>query len=778
MKKTITLLLIASVGVCAYGQGKFDAAGALTLKTYNMQQSGELKEAPWADMLPVDFKAAAARGDSRFPVFVKLAPGASADDLTVRGFEIQADFGDIVVARGEMSEIEALEKCDFVKALSFGEKREPQMQNSRAVTGAQAIQDGTAGFKQAYTGKGVVTGIFDTGIDSRHVNFLGDDGNSRIKAVWWFSGQEGTCSSFTTPEELQKFTTDNSGATHGTHTLGCMAGSWKGNGARVAYITGEEGSYKGNVSNKLKRYPNPYYGMAPSAEIVAGAGALYDPNIATGIANVRDYIVNSGKPGVMNLSIGSLTGPHDGSDMVTQAMERAGKDMIIFISSSNNGDVNVSLTPTFTAANPSVASLLSCPNNYSGTLDIWSDDSEPVDVTVQVYDLEQSRVAYEYAVPTNKEVTGFAIGNSNVGGVTISPDAFQLAFSSSYCLITTSRNTDTNNRFNVRIYNQINYNASTNASRRYVLGVKIAGKAGHKALATINAKDAAESNVEFASMDQPGYVNGNPDFSINSMACGKNVIAVGSWNARNIWPTLDGGIYTYVGGGYEVGAASPFSSYGTLLDGRTLPDVCAPGTAIVSSISTYYVNRVKASYSEAKFNEFIDGLSAEQTVNGTKYYYEAQQGTSMASPICAGGVALWLEADPTLNVDEVREIIKETADRDEFVPGNYPAAKWGAGKFNALKGLAKVLNVQLGVNDAMTDDQRLIINQSDGAIEVLVAGESSLTATLYSISGSAAAQAQASGNTVTVATDGLAPGVYVLAVQGATASYTRKVVVK
>ena len=95
----------------------------------------------------------------------------------------------------------------------------------------------------------------------------------------------------------------------------------------------------------------------------------------------------------------------------------------------------------------------------------------------------------------------------------------------------------------------------------------------------------------------------------------------------------------------------------------------------------------------------------------------------MSSPVCAGGVALWLQADPTLTFDDVKSIIEETADKDEFVTnGIYPAAKWGAGKFNAMAGLRKVLGLPTGgVNAALTDDMRLIITSDNNAIEAFVA---------------------------------------------------------
>lgn len=73
------------------------------------------------------------------------------------------------------------------------------------------------------------------------------------------------------------------------------------------------------------------------------------------------------------------------------------------------------------------------------------------------------------------------------------------------------------------------------------------------------------------------------------MAVGHNVLTVGSYNTRQEWLTLDGNSAHYEGDGFRPGYVSDFSSFGTLADGRNLPHVCAPGAAIVSSISNPYL---------------------------------------------------------------------------------------------------------------------------------------------------------------------------------------------
>ena len=74
--------------------------------------------------------------------------------------------------------------------------------------------------------------------------------------------------------------------------------------------------------------------------------------------------------------------------------------------------------------------------------------------------------------------------------------------------------------------------------------------------------------------------------SISSMACGFNIIAVGSYGTCSQWNDLSGGSH---GTGSGEGTLSSFSSWGELVDGRKLPHVCAPGGGINSSVSGPYI---------------------------------------------------------------------------------------------------------------------------------------------------------------------------------------------
>ncbi|MET0753185.1 MAG: S8 family serine peptidase, partial [Pyrinomonadaceae bacterium] len=69
-------------------------------------------------------------------------------------------------------------------------------------------------------------------------------------------------------------------------------------------------------------------------------------------------------------------------------------------------------------------------------------------------------------------------------------------------------------------------------------------------------------------------------------------------------------------------------------------------------------------------------------------FYTQISGTSMATPFAAGVVALMLDIDPTLNPDEIKQILTETTTK---MPG-YQDFEVGAGYINAYAAVDKVMN--------------------------------------------------------------------------------------
>ncbi|MDH3197524.1 MAG: S8 family serine peptidase [Candidatus Krumholzibacteria bacterium] len=147
---------------------------------------------------------------------------------------------------------------------------------------------------------------------------------------------------------------------------------------------------------------------------------------------------------------------------------------------------------------------------------------------------------------------------------------------------------------------------------------------GNTAIVTIGADVAASRGILVVASAGNGGAAVAPQNTINAPADGDSVLAVGAVDATGVrW------------GG---------SSMGPTWDGRFKPDVMARGLATYCASPT-----------------------------GTNVYTYAS-GTSLACPLAAGAAALVLESNPTLSNIELRDRLRDTADRS-MSPDN--AYGWG-----------------------------------------------------------------------------------------------------
>lgn len=104
-----------------------------------------------------------------------------------------------------------------------------------------------------------------------------------------------------------------------------------------------------------------------------------------------------------------------------------------------------------------------------------------------------------------------------------------------------------------------------------------------------------------------------------------------------------------------------FSSRGPTVYGLEKPDIVAPGVNIISLRSP---------------NSYLDKLQKSSRVGND---YTVLSGTSMATPICAGIVALMKQQNPNLKPDDIKSALKTGADTWKGLDPN----KYGAGYINA-----------------------------------------------------------------------------------------------
>ena len=575
--------------------------------------------------------------------FITVRNESDIAELSRHGVKVQTIIGTILTARMPVDSIESLGKLDGVKYLSISQKLKPHNDKARTASRVDLVHAGQ-GLPQAYTGKGVIVGVIDCGIDFNHINFKDANGKSRVKRARINE------SLYTTPEAIEKQTDDNESDSygHGTHTTGIAAGSYTANGLQ---------------------------GMAPESDLVLCGGSLDDYNITNSLSYIFSYADSVGKPAVVNMSLGSNLGSHDGKDQFTQTVDNLiGDGKFLIISSGNSGEEYIHLHKECTQTDDSIPQLKTILKAVSDSIDysdydIWNSNESTISVKVVAINQYDS-VVYSTPIFTCEpgNIIDYTSDDSN-------NKEFSKYFEQGY--INLNSNVESyNGRFHTRLGL-----ALIPASDTIRIGLWLyAPKDG-----IIDVWGADGVCYDFTSDGLDGYADGVGTFS--NEICGEKTISVGAYNTRLQYTTLDGVAHDKTNKRRNLGDISSFSSYGTDFNRGTHPTVTAPGSMIFSSLDRY----------ENEYN-VPENQVDEQTIDGKTYQWGIMEGTSMSCPMVTGSIALWLQANPKLNSDDVKEIMERTSVRDEFVE-NSPE-RWGYGKLDTYAGLNYILTTT-GVDDAI-----------------------------------------------------------------------------
>lgn len=737
MKQSLLFLALLPALV-ASSQNKINMSGLQLISDYKVQQ---LRAESRAGLTPDIIEATGgAVIPSRTSAAMILKPGSSTEAIEELGGEIEMISDNIAVVNLPLDKASEIALLPEVVSISMGQKYHLLLNEARAAGFVDPVQAGTD-LPQAYTGKGVLVGLMDQGLDPNHINFKSDNGNGalRVQRVWKLTGSGAATATYDTPEKIATFTTDDSQETHGTHVLGIMAGSYKGEG-KYAGITG----------------PIPFYGVATDADVTVACGQLYDACILKAAQLTSAYAKQEGKPLVFNLSLGNNIGPHDGSDAISQYLAQMGNDgAIICISSGNEGGDNISLRHTFSESSSEVSTTLVSTNTnnsllFSGEwLEIWSDDASEFSSFFGYYNLTTNDWMPIYQLDQNLE-GGSVTVNSNTSG-------FSTAFTGSAIL---RSNIDPNNGRYMQSY----YLNLSQKSANIVPILIVAGDPG------VSVNIFTDSGMEMSSRDLPDYTSGSSANSANTLACGDNTLAIGSFTTRQEVYNINGVRLGEVNAG-GIGNISYFSSYGSEINGKNIPTLCAPGSTLYSSVSRYYVNILT---SAAK-----NKLQAQAPTTNPQYYWEYMSGTSMASPYAAGVVALMLEAVPTLTFDQVKEALVNSAVRDAAVTSSANQLQWGAGKIDAKAAVKYVLSNFASIGDVFADDDKRLIITADGPIiDVTLAGEPRFRVSVVDLQGRTVASANGTDGSATVESSALVPGIYIVNVEGSSANLSQKIAIR
>lgn len=530
------------------------------------------------------------------------------------------------------------------------------------------------------TGKGVIVGIVDTGIDWRHEDFIKPDGTSRILYLW-----DMTDNSFET-----------SGGKVGTHPPVIQDGGAQGPGTlytgkqitdalrgtdivnstdNFGHGTAAAGTAVGNgraTANDVAA--GSYTGVAPEADLIivkAGDCGAFDDTYLLGTHWIAQVAKQLGRPVVINHSLGGHFSAHDGGEPSEQLMDRlsgAGKPGIaITVSAGNEGQYSLHGSGRFGPRRPGQADVNGSQlevvvspqrtndttwlNGYFDKRDDWGlvvrgSGKFLVDQLGRPFNLFIYKIGDEIRVQLQegvkepdyfKELSDVILEKTRLAGPDEKTDRLWLPLPPGNYLVWGFGPTANvvNGHFEIYMPFYREGSFTIGAAKRLMVG-------------------------------SPGNA--------------ANVITVGSYDFRSAWENQQGGQTIY---NLPLDAISDYSSPGGELPGGGFkPEIAAPARYTISSMSA------AADPDSPTCGGRNMGASSGWTAVTKDGKHIAWAGTSAAAPFTAGVIALMLQKNPRLDAAQIKDILVRTAKRGDRFVGPVPNPEWGYGKLNPVGALS------------------------------------------------------------------------------------------
>lgn len=571
-------------------------------------------------------------------------PKKTAEAVRTLGGRAGRAVGSVLPVRASLQALDQLASRDEVLRVEASPPKRPVLDLSRPDVRADLVEAGTD-LPCPFDGRGVIAALVDTGVDFEHPSF---GKRTRVIKIWDQAFATGDpppgqdTGALCNREDILRGlagcdSIDIIG--HGTHVAATMAGS------------GET-----------------HRGMAPRADIMAVASIDF-VLLTESCQWLFDQAQALGRPMVINLSLGGHYGPHDGTDLESAALSAmTGPGRIIVAAAGNEGSdfIHLGYDPRG-GASKTVFSVFSGFDVSSALFTVWHQSSSSLEFAIGVQTtakIDETEFIPAGGVPRTFRLQDGARGLGDVyfqpGG---SPDPG-------------------NGKMQLDIVVEPGEGAYAGNPDGYTWYLKVRGTGEFDAWSA--AAGFLTPPARFSDRDDGGLIPGDNRKSLGAPALAPGVIAVASYATRSSWTDHQGNPQEHPE--TAPGQISFFSSHGPTADpGRTghKPEIAAPGEFIVAAMS-----------------KNTGELSAGTKIVLDQVDYLAMRGTSMACPHAAGIVLLLLQADPSLDPEGVREILRITARGDEHTGQDLPDYVWGYGKIDAWEAVARALGVGICASDS------------------------------------------------------------------------------
>jgi subtilisin family serine protease len=460
----------------------------------------------------------------RAVVFIRCHEKAGLDHLTAKGIRVNQPAGKVRTAFLPLDSMGPLSEDPSVERILPSRYLRPLMDVAPGKVHLPAFRS-----KNELSGKGVIIGVIDSGIDPKHFAFKG-----RLLRIW-----DQTLNGPGVPEgdyglelsgPLLIVSRDTNG--HGTHVAGIAAGDH-----------------------------STFGGVASRADLIIVKTSFQEAHIADGIRYVFHVARELGRPAVVNLSLGGHGDAHDGSDPLSLIIDaESGPGHIVCCAAGNEGNDNIHAQITVPRGGTRAISFhIPASSGFDAirlaALNGWYSGSDQFEVAVR--SPGGFTTPFQGIIASGPSVKIHNLPDARVRITTPGPDP---------------SNGDHN--FLIEMFHPFSTSQpSTPGTWQLRLrGVKVTnGRVDVWALDNSQRFDVVFNgkNVQDA-------------MKIGSPGAAASAITVASYTTKVRWRDLEGKPQEI---GMDLDNISDFSSEGPLRNGNQKPDVAAPGAMIASALS-------------------------------------------------------------------------------------------------------------------------------------------------------------------------------------------------
>ncbi|MFO1315275.1 MAG: S8 family serine peptidase [Burkholderiales bacterium] len=573
--------------------------------------------------------------------------------VKAHGAIVRSVIGDIATVDIPESRLAAVAALPGIVSIEAARPLRTRLDVSVPATRADQLRTGTPGAYTGGTGKGVIVGIVDDGLDFRHRDFRKPDGSTRILGLW---DQRVNGASGTPPAGFNyggECTTAMINDAIGGNAAACTQPSTGGHGTHVGGIAAGTGQATGNGQIGYRMI-----GMAPDADLLVAnsiaRGVGGTDSVLDGIAYMKAKAAALGKPLVVNLSLGSYYGARDGTSNYERGLDNLSGPGVILVGAAGNESADpIRATGTITQGG-SVNIGFNVPGTQVGArLEMWYPGTN-------AYGVALTGPGCATSITVNPGDSAGTI-QTPCGGIEVTSTGPQANNDDRQILIligSTSTSTFKPGDWTLT-----------------VIGNTVAG--GSAPFSIIGADNGGE--LTFTTNSAPNITE-----ILTGTSTAKRVIAVAAYTTRYSWNSTAGPFTRNSDFGPLTDIAN-FSSRGPRRNCSNpakcppvmKPEITAPGAMIMAAMSFDTASPQPPTNIEA------DGV------------HVAFNGTSMATPHVAGAVALMLQVNPALTPEQAKAALFSTRQTNGFstnlptfdanspdMPAN-PNYAWGYGILDA-----------------------------------------------------------------------------------------------